>query len=292
MKSQLQYHGHNPDEGLIQLNFNDGRIKTETILEILETQGDSIALVMLPGVQYYSGQVFDMASITNKAHQKGCMVGFDLAHAIGNIPLQLHDWNVDFAVWCSYKYLNGGPGAVGGFFIHDKHGSDLNLQRFAGWWGHDRSSRFQMENEFLPIKGAKGFLHSNVNVVSTACVLASLTIFEKCNDNLRRQKSLDLVNYLRKLIQSNFSSEEIAIITPMEEEQTGSQTSLLFKRGDINHIAEQLKANGVIIDKRNPNVIRVSPVPLYNTFKDVWKFVHLLKIIMKQSGKDKKQSNL
>jgi len=251
-------------------------LRTEDIIKCIEQQGDSIVLVLLSGVQYYTGQFFEIKKITEEGHKKGCIVGWDLAHAAGNLDLQLHDWNVDFACWCSYKYMNSGPGAIGGCFVHNKHANNKDLPRFAGWWGHDLNTRFAMnEKEFNAIPGAFGFRLSNPPVLCTAALLASVELFEQATMSSLRKKSILLTGYLERLINTQLS-EHITIITPKEINQRGCQLSLVFKKG-VEEISKELSAKGVICDVRKPDVLRVAPTPLYNSFHDVWKFIQILK---------------
>ena len=254
---------------------NESTLRTEDILETIEREGDSIALILLGGVNYYTGQAFDMPAITQAGRRKGCVIGFDLAHAAGNIELHLHDWDVDFAAWCSYKYLNGGPGAVGGAFIHERHANNFELPRFAGWWGHDKASRFQMGPEFQPIAGAEGWQISNPPILQMAALRASLEIFEEAGMSNLRAKSEKLTGYLEFLL-NQIANENISVITPSDPKQRGCQLSIRVKNADkslFNAITER----GVFADWREPDVIRVAPVPLYNSFADVHRFAGILK---------------
>jgi len=285
LETQINFHANHgsiqtfdPQEALIELNPRVGEytLRTEDILAAIEDHKDELALVMMAGVQYYTGQFFDIETITKKAHEAGALAGFDLAHAYGNVPLHLHDDEVDFAVWCSYKYLNSGPGSVAGIFVHEKHGDNPNLPRFAGWWGHDEQQRFQMKNGFIPMPGADGWQLSNVNVLSSAAHLASLEIFSEVGMAVLREKSLQLTGYLEYLLNElNANAEKIKIITPPNPNQRGSQISLLVEnRG--KELFDRLIEQGIIADWREPNVVRVAPVPLYNSFEDVWRFVDIL----------------
>ena len=281
VESQIRFHGHDPATSLRPIAPRDGEalIRGEDIQDILEREGESIALVMLPGVQYYTGQVFDMAEITRLAHAKGCMVGFDLAHAIGNIPLRLHDWYADFAVWCTYKYLNSGPGSVGGCFVHARHGSDTALPRFAGWWGHDKASRFAMGPDFKPIPGAEGWQLSNPPILSLAAIRASLDVFRSAGYMTPlRDKSRRLTGYLEWLLTETLG-ESIALITPRDPDARGCQLSLTVRGGSFSgrELFEHLEARAVAGDWREPNVIRVAPVPLYNRFEDCYRFVEIIR---------------
>eukprot|EP01091_Cochliopodium_minus_P018246 TRINITY_DN7333_c0_g1_i1.p1 TRINITY_DN7333_c0_g1~~TRINITY_DN7333_c0_g1_i1.p1 ORF type:complete len:486 (+),score=135.96 TRINITY_DN7333_c0_g1_i1:61-1518(+) len=274
--SQLNFHGYK-EEDLIQVFPRKGEssIRTSDILDIIEKEGDKIALVLFSGVQYYTGQFFEIEKITKAGHNKGCIVGFDLAHAAGNIDLKLHDWDVDFAVWCSYKYLNSGPGGIAGAFVHERHANNKSLKRFAGWWGHNLETRFQMDAPFDPIPGAYGFRISNPPVFQIAAFLSSAEIFVEAGMENLRQKSLLLTGFLEFLLYSHFK-DEITILTPMDENQRGCQLSLFFKSG-ISELHDKMHELGVVCDVRKPNVIRVAPCPLYNRFVDVWNFFVILK---------------
>ena len=276
VESHLKHHGLDPSECLIKLRPRTGEfaLRTEDILTEIKNNGDNVALLMLGGVNYYTGQAFEMDKITKEAHKHNIFVGFDLAHAIGNIHLSLHDWGVDFAVWCSYKYLNSGPGSVAGVFVHEKH-HDKDLQRFAGWWGHDKESRFKMPDEFAPIKTAEGWQLSNPPILSLAAVRASLSIFDEVGMPSLIAKSKKLTSYLVFLL-NQIKTDRINIITP---EQRGCQISLSVKDGNKN-LFDQITSKGVIADWREPDVIRVAPVPLYNSFLDVFNFYKILEDII------------
>jgi len=234
--------------------------------------------VMLPGVQYYSGQLFDMAAITSLAQSKGCAVGWDLAHAAGNVPMALHDWGPDFAAWCSYKYLNAGPGAVAGCFVHKRHARAFDLPRFAGWWGHDKTTRFQMGPEFVPMHGAEGWQLSNPPILSMTPLIASMSLFEDAGMDRLRQKSESLTAYLESLL-VELLADHVRIFTPTDPNQRGCQLSLSLAQGreQGRAVFEGISADGVIADWREPDVIRVAPVPLYNSYQDVWRFVDILR---------------
>ena len=279
VESQLKWHGINPGLGWVELKPRPGEqtLRTADILDAIQDHGDSLAVVLLGAVQYYSGQFFDVKAITHAAHQVGAFAGFDLAHAIGNVPLALHDHNVDFAVWCSYKYLNSGPGGMAGAFVHDRHGSNANLPRLAGWWGHNEKERFQMKKGFVPMPGADGWQVSNFPVLSGAAHLASLRIFDQAGIKALRKKSTKLTGYLEFLLQSLPQADSFfSIITPAEEEQRGCQLSILMKQNG-KKVFDRLTRKGVIADWREPDVIRVAPVPLYNSFEDVFRFVELFR---------------
>ena len=280
MESQVRFHGFEPEEAIIEVFPREGEntLRTEDILATIEEHGNETALVMFSGVQYYTGQFFDIKNITAKGHEVGAMVGWDLAHTAGNVPLQLHDWQVDFAVWCSYKYLNSGPGGPSGIFVHERHGSNPDLPRFAGWWGHDESQRFLMKKGYIPMEGAAGWQLSNAQVFAMAPHKASLDVFDKVGMNALRQKSIKLTNYLESLIeQLNSEGHHYNIITPKNSEERGAQLSILTSSENGKAIFDYLTENGVVADWREPNVIRIAPVPLYNSFEDAWQFYYLLK---------------
>lgn len=283
MESQLRLHGFDPQTSLIKIYPRQGEtcIRTEDIDTIIEEQGDEIALILIGGVNYYTGQVFDMQHITQKGHSKNIIVGFDLAHAAGNLVLKLHEWNVDFAAWCSYKYLNGGPGGVSGVFIHEKHATNPETLRLAGWWGHEKESRFQMRHGFIPIHSAEGWQLSNAPVLSMAALRASMEIFDEVGMERLNHKSALLTAYLEFLLLHHFKGL-IEIITPTNPKERGCQLSIRFhQNGKKIHTA--LGENGVICDWREPDVVRLAPVPLYNSFLDVWQFVEILKKIVNES---------
>ena len=276
--SQLHLHGYNPQQDLIEISPRPGEhcIRMDDLLSVLERDGHSIATVLLPGVQYLTGQLFDIQTITRAAQQQGCLVGFDLAHAIGNVPLQLHDCNVDFAVWCSYKYLNSGPGAIGGAFIHERHAHDFTRPRLSGWWGHDKSSRFKMPHDFLPLPGAEGWQLSNPSIFACAPLVSSLDIFKQAGLPALRLKSIQLTHYLYKLLTEQ--CPQVQILTPSQQEDRGCQLSLRLPltAQHARMIHDQLHAQGIVCDWREPDIIRVAPVPLYNTYLDVWHFAQSL----------------
>jgi kynureninase len=273
-----------PLDVLVELTPRPGEftLRTEDILAEIHRQGDSLALVNMAGIQYYTGQLFDMEAITTAAHAVGALAGFDLAHAAGNARLKLHDWDVDFATWCSYKYLNSGPGNVSGIFVHERFAERPDLPRFAGWWGHDEGERFKMEKGFVPMHGADGWQLANSNVLAMATHQASLDIFQEAGiENLRR-KSEKLTGYLEYLIrQISGASGVLEIITPKTPEERGCQLSLLIHRGG-KAVFDEFYKNGVVGDWRNPNVIRLAPTPLYNSFLDVFRFAKILEQSLKK----------
>jgi kynureninase len=274
--SQAMLHGLDPDDAVVELVPRAGEdcLRPEDVLSKLDELGDSLALVMLGGVHYYTGQAHDMAAITRRAHALGARVGFDLAHAVGNLRLRLHDDGPDFAVWCSYKYLNAGPGGVAGLFVHDRHKDDLSIPRQAGWWGNDPATRFEMAKRFIPQPGAAGWQVSNAPVLPMAALLASLEVFEEAGGmEALSERGLRLHRYARALLDA-LPGQPVHIITPSQPGQHGCQLSLRFMR-DGRAVFERLQAAGVICDWRNPDVIRIAPAPLYNTFEDVWRFVDI-----------------
>ena len=279
--SQVKLHGFDPDNAIIEISPRDGEfnIRTEDILAIIDQYKDTVALVLFGGVNYYSGQVFDMPAITKAAQDAGAYCGFDLAHAAGNVHLNLHDWNVDFACWCSYKYMNSGPGGVAGVFINERHITNVSLPRLAGWWGHDKESRFKMEKEFIPIPTAEGWQLSNTNIISMAVHKASLDVFEEAGMERIIQKSKALTGYLFFILDeiNKLSAERfIDIITPRNENEHGCQVSMLMLKNG-KKVFEELKKQSVIADWREPNVIRIAPVPLYNSFEDIFRFGEILR---------------
>lgn len=271
--SHLAARGVDPAENVIVLAPAPGEhlIRTEAVERLLAERGAEIALVMLPGVQYYTGQWFDLARITAAAHAAGALAGFDLAHAAGNVPLSLHDWDVDFAAWCSYKYLNGGPGAAGGCFIHQRHGADPDVPRFAGWWGNDPDTRFRMHlnADFVPRRGADGWQLSNPPVFAMTPLLASLDQLDRVGMAALRVKSVELTGYLESLL-SVIPADRLTPLTPSDPDARGCQLSLLLA-GDGKAVFDAVRARGVLADFRQPDVIRMAPVPLYNSFHDVWR---------------------
>ena len=281
--SQIEFHGHDPAVSLLDVAPREGQstIAMEDIEATIDRDGDSIALILLPGVNYYSGQVFDFARIASLGRAKGCVVGLDLAHGIANLPLRLHDWGVDFAVWCSHKYMNGGPGAVAGAFVHERHADAKGLPRLHGWWGHDKASRFEMGPDFVPIRGAEGWQLSNPPILSMAPMVASLEIFDEAGMPALCEKSRSLTGYLEERLHAALD-DRIDVITPAAPESRGCQLSLRIRgaRARAHAAFEALESHGVICDWREPDVIRVAPVPLYNRFEAVHRFVEVLKRLL------------
>lgn len=274
--SHLKFHGIATD-ALIELAPREGEstLRTEDIIETIERVGDELALVMLGGVNYYTGQAFDMQAITAAGHRVGAAVGFDLAHAAGNLDLHLHDRDADFAVWCSYKYLNAGPGGIAGAFVHERHARNFDLPRFAGWWGHDKRTRFLMGPDFVPLEGAEGWQISNPPIFQMAALRASLDIFDQAGMAALRKKSVKLTSYLESLI-DGIKDERIEMITPRDLEQRGCQLSIRVRDADKS-LFDAITTRGVIADWREPDVIRIAPVPLYNSFEDARRFTVILK---------------
>jgi kynureninase len=273
VKSQIRFHGFDPGTSLIELTPRDGEscMHNEDVEQLIDREGGAIALILIGGVNYATGQMFDMEAITKAGRSKGCVVGFDLAHAAGNVPLRLHDWEPDFAVWCSYKYLNGGPGCVAGCFVHERHSRAWELPRFAGWWGHDEKTRFQMGPDFQPMAGAEGWQLSNPPIMALAPLRASMDIFAEAGMDRLRAKSVSLTGYMEFLLGQQ-PSPEFTIITPREPERRGAQLSIrLSRRG--RELCDKLVAAGVIGDWREPDTFRVAAMPLYNSYQDVYRFV-------------------
>ena len=279
LESQVRFHGFDPAEALIELASDEpnGTLSMAAIERALAEHGSRVALVMLPGVQYRTGQAFDLQAITELGHRYGCTVGFDLAHAVGNLPLQLHDIGADFAIWCSYKYLNSGPGAVGGAFVHERH-AKVALPRFAGWWGHDKSTRFQMGPEFVPTPGADGWQLSNPPILALAPLRVSLEIFHRAGMVRLRTKSERLTGYLEWLVRSQLA-DLLEVVTPAEPGRRGAQLSLrvLGGRERGRALFDHLMAHGIVGDWREPDVIRISPVPLYNRYADCLAFAEAVR---------------
>ena len=283
IKTQIVQHGLSAKEALILARPRSGEftVRTEEIFDLIEKHAPELAVVLIGGVNFFTGQFFDIPTITTAAQKHGITVGVDLAHAIGNVPLSLHDWNVDFAVWCSYKYLNAGPGAVAGVFVHERHATNKNLPRLAGWFGNDPNTRFRMhlEPEFIPVPSADGWQISNPPILSMAPLRASLAIFEETGMDALRQKSIKLTSYLQFLLESEpdgRSKKQYTIITPRQADQRGCQLSILV-REHPKELFAKLQAADVKCDLREPNVIRAAPTPLYNTFHEVWRFANILR---------------
>ena len=292
MQSQVIHHGYDPEEALVLMAPQDGfsHLTTQQIIETIDEHAATTALVLLPGIQYYTGQLLDIKTITAHAHSKGLLIGWDLAHAVGNVPVSLHEWNVDFAAWCTYKYLNSGPGAIGALFVHERHGrvtestttpGKLDFRpRLSGWWGGEKNVRFDMAYRFVPRQGAAGWQVGNVNALALTAVLASLEVFEQTSMEDIRKKSLALTGYLEKLL--NHRSDPNTknpwwIITPSDPEERGAQLNVQLQSGMLESVMEGLDRKGVVVDERVPDVIRVAPAPLYNSFEDVWNFAQIFR---------------
>jgi kynureninase len=283
IKTQIRHHGFDPKDALVLASPRKGEFiaRTGDIVDLIEKNCDDLAVVMIAGVNFFTGQLFDISTITAAAQKHGIIVGVDLAHAIGNVPLSMHDWNVDFAIWCSYKYLNAGPGAVAGAFVHERHARNTNLPRLAGWFGNDPNTRFRLhlEPEFIPVPSADGWQISNPPILSMAPLRASLAIFEETGMDALRQKSIKLTSYLQFLLESEpdeQSKKQYTVITPRQADQRGCQLSILV-REHPKELFAKLEAAGVKCDFREPNVIRAAPTPLYNTFHEVWRFANILR---------------
>jgi kynureninase len=279
-QSQVRFHGYEPEDAIVEIKRREGEhnIRLEDVLAKIQEVGDELALVLIGGVNYYTGQVFDMKTITEAGHRVGAYVGWDLAHAAGNIELQLHDWQVDFAAWCSYKYMNSGPGNASGCFIHEKHHTNSELPRLAGWWGHNKERRFKMEPNFDPVQGADGWQISNLPILSLAPYLASVELFAEIGMAALIAKRNTITSYLEfvlheidREVNGNFE-----IITPANQQERGCQLSV-FLHGEGRSLFDYLMKNGVIVDWREPNVIRFAPVPLYTSYEDIYRFGQILK---------------
>lgn len=277
VETQVKHHGFDWDAAVIEIAPREGEktLRHEDILSLIETNGASVAMVMLGGINYYTGQLFDIKSITEATQKAGAIAGFDLAHAAGNVHLELHDWNVDFAVWCSYKYLNGGPGAVGGLYVHERYATDPSTPRFAGWWGNDEQARFKMKKGFVAKPNASGWNISTAQILNMASLKASLEMFEEAGFEDIKVKSRELTAYLEFLLQQ-LHHLDFEIITPAHRESRGAQLSLYFKeRGKEIH--EKMIDSGIVVDYREPGVVRVAPAPLYCSYQDVYRFYEILK---------------
>ena len=279
-QSQVHFHGYKTEDAIVEIKRRDGEhnIRLEDVLAKIEEVGEELALVLIGGVNYYTGQVFDMKTITASGHKAGAYVGWDLAHAAGNVKLELHDWNVDFAAWCSYKYMNSGPGNASGCFVHEKHHQDADLPRFAGWWGHNKERRFKMEPTFDPVHGADGWQISNLPVLSLAPYLASVDMFDEIGMEALIEKRNLITSYLEFILQEIDKEVDstFEIITPSNPAERASQLSVLL-HGEGRSLFDYLMENGVITDWREPNVIRLAPVPLYTSFADMYEFGQILK---------------
>jgi kynureninase len=276
VETQVRLHGFDPETAIIEVAPRPGEhlIREEDIFDIIDQESSSLAIILLGGINYYTGQLFNMQSITEAAHRVGAVAGFDLAHVVGNVPLKLHDWEVDFAVWCSYKYLNGGPGAVGGAFIHERHARNINQQRLGGWWGNEESTRFKMEKGFKPKSRAEGWQISTAQVFNMVALKASLELFESAGMAALRDKSIKLTNYLEFLLK-HIENIKFEIITPKNCKERGAQLSLLF-HDKGREIQQKMTDAGIIVDWREPGVIRISPAPLYNSYGDVFHFYEII----------------
>lgn len=291
IESQIVMHGLDPEKSMVKIQPNeDSLIPTDKILATIDEHAEETALLLLPGIQYYTGQLFDIPRITAYAKSKGIVVGWDLAHAAGNVELKLHDWDVDFACWCTYKYINGGAGSIAGAFVHEKHGKvefdsetgkPVYRPRLMGWYGGDKSVRFNMDNNFLPTVGAGGFQVSNPSAIDLASLSGALSVFGKTSMHDLRSKALVLTAYSELLLDQILADSKdetlFQILTPRDPAQRGTQLSVMLKDGLLENVSQALEDNGVLCDKRKPGVIRVAPVPLYTRFEDVWKFMQVLR---------------
>jgi kynureninase len=279
-ESHVRWHGLDPARDLIEVAPREGEslLRTEDVVAAIEREGARIATVMLPGVQYLTGQRLDVGPVTAAARRAGCRVGWDLAHAIGNVPVALHDAGADFAVWCHYKYLNGGPGAVGGAFVHQRHAHDASLPRLAGWWGHDKAARFMMAPDFRPLPGAEGWQNSNPPVLALAPVAASLEHFAAVGLAALRGKSVALTGYFERLVQARLAGR-VEVVTPAHPDARGAALSLRLlglSRDRARAAFDGMRRRLILPDWREPDVIRAAPVPFYNRYDDVWRFVDAL----------------
>ena len=280
-QSQVKFHGYDPKDAIVEIKRREGEanIRLEDVLAKIDEVGNELALVLIGGVNYYTGQVFDMKTITKAGHKHGAYVGWDLAHAAGNIKLALHDWDVDFAAWCSYKYMNSGPGNASGFFVHEKHHNDKELKRFAGWYGHNKERRFKMEPDFDPVHGADGWQVSNLPILSLAPYLASVEMFAEVGmDKLIAKRNL-ITAYLEFIlheIDKELEGADFEILTPSNQDERGCQLSV-YLHGQGRELFDRLMKNGVITDWREPNVIRLAPAPFYCSFEDMYEFGQILK---------------
>ncbi len=284
LETQAAFHGFDPEDAIVEIGPPDGEwiIRDDDILAAIDANADELAMVFFGGVNFFTGQLFDMQKLTKAAHSVGAVAAFDLAHAAGNVPLSLHEWNVDFAAWCSYKYLNASPGNVGGIFVHERHGQNAELPRFGGWWGHDKRTRFQMKSGFRPMPGAEGWQLSNVPILGMSAMKASLDIFAEVGMHALREKSEKLTGYLEYTVDNlaaEFPGEGIQMITPRDPNQRGCQISINVASRERT-LFEELIAEGVIVDFREPCIIRIAPVPLYNSFEDVFTFGRVMRKLL------------
>lgn len=305
VESQILSHGLDPRESMICIeppNKGEAILSTSHIISLIDEHASSTALILLPGIQFYTGQYLDIKTITTHAHEHGITIGWDLAHAVGNVDLSLHDWDVDFAVWCNYKYLNAGPGAIAGMFVHAKHGlvdrsaletgKQAYRPRLAGWWGGDKSIRFEMGTQFVPIPGAQGFQVGNPSSLAISALVASLEVFRLVGMPALRKKSMALTGYLERLLLNSPLAHQFgpdrpySIITPSSPNERGAQLSIRVQPGLLEKILSDLEKNGVVVDERKPDVIRVAPTPLYNTFEEVWDFVSIFTAACRQAGQE------
>ncbi len=288
VESQVKLHGFAPDDAIIEIEPEPGQhtLTTSQIQNVIKKHGEETALVFFGGVNYFTGQWFDLKAITETAHECGAYAGFDLAHAAGNLPMQLHEWDVDFAAWCGYKYLNSGPGGPSGIFIHERHGENPGLPRFAGWWGHDEEERFLMKKGFKPMQGAAGWQLSNAQIFGFAAHLASLEMFAEAGMPALREKSVKLTGFLEKCLDTIAESgTEVTCITPRNPDDRGCQLSLMVNSTRGKNIHAAMREKGIVSDWREPNVIRLAPVPFYNSFDDVAFFVKSLDETLREMKK-------
>lgn len=292
IESQIEWHGLNPKDSMLLVEPDDGySMSTSHILQLITSNASELALILLPGIQYYSGQLLDIPTITAHARKHGITIGWDLAHAAGNVELKLHDWDVDFACWCTYKYMNAGAGAIAGAFVHAKHGNNEHYTGLKGWYGHDKSSRFLMDNKFVPTPGAQGFQCSNPSIVDLTCLAGSLSVFEKTSMENLRSRSLLLTAYAEHLLaqiaarHSTNGEAPFKIITPSDPRFRGAQLSVLLNEDVFEEASAALERNGVVCDKRKPGIIRVAPVPMYNTFGDVCRFMRIFEEALRPGEK-------
>ncbi|KAJ5907526.1 hypothetical protein N7495_000208 [Penicillium taxi] len=286
VESQIRHHNFDPEDAMVLIepeNLDLPILSTEQILKVIDENASSTALIFLSGIQFYTGQYFDIKRITAHAHSKGILIGWDCAHAAGNVDLRLHDWDVDFAAWCTYKYINSGPGGMAGLFVHERHGQtsdDKFRPRLSGWWGSDLKTRFMMDNKFTPQPGAAGFQLSNPSVLDMTAIVASLEIFNRTTMTEIRQKSLNITGYLEHLLlkyplDASPEDKPFTLITPSNPAERGAQLSIRLQPGLLDHVLHHLEENGAVIDERKPDVIRVAPAPLYNTYAEVFEFCQI-----------------